>query len=89
MIHPILPFAGDSSGGNFASAIVQMAINNRLPAFKFQFLIFPVMDLSYLNTKSYQLFRQGYGLTKKDMKWYIKLYLNHSHEHIILMLHLY
>ncbi len=71
---------GDSSGGNLVSAISQIALNRQLPVFKFQFLIFPVMNLSYLNTKLYQLFGEGFGLTKKDMKWFIKMYLNNSQE---------
>ena len=75
-----IAICGDSSGGNLASAISQMSLSRQLPVFKFQFLIFPVMNLSYLNTKSYQLFGEGFGLTKKDMKWFIKLYLNNPKE---------
>jgi len=71
---------GDSSGGNLAAALSHMLIAEDLPIFKFQFLIFPVMNLSSLNTESYQLFGKDYGLTKEDMQWFINKYLNHSGE---------
>ncbi len=71
---------GDSSGGNLAAALSHMLIVEDLPIFKFQFLIFPVMNLSSLNTESYKLFGKDYGLTQEDMQWFINKYLNHSGE---------
>ena len=75
-----IALCGDSSGGNLAAALSHMLIVKELPIFKFQFLIFPVTNLSSLNTGSYQLFGKDYGLTKEDMQWFINKYLNHFGE---------
>jgi acetyl esterase/lipase len=75
-----IALCGDSSGGNLTAALSQMLTVKDLPIFKFHFLIYPVTNLSSLNTESYQLFKEGCGLTKEDMEWFIKLYLKDSKE---------
>jgi acetyl esterase len=46
--------AGDSAGGNLAAALVLKARDEGRPAVAKQALIYPVMDMSYMNTGSYR-----------------------------------
>lgn len=65
--------AGDSSGGNFAAVIAQMARDAGL-ALSHQLLLYPVLDHSFGN-RSYSSFAQGYFLTAEMMQWFWHQYL--------------
>lgn len=65
--------AGDSSGGNFAAVIAQMARNRGL-ALRHQLLLYPVLDCNF-GTSSYAEFARGYFLTSEMMQWFWRQYL--------------
>jgi acetyl esterase len=71
--------AGDSSGGNLAAVVAQIARDRGGPPLVFQLMICPVTDLR-LNTPSMEAYGQGYDLTKLDMIWFINHYLNSEDE---------
>jgi acetyl esterase len=60
---------GDSAGGNLAAAAARLLARGNGPAPAFQLLIYPVTDLSS-KRRSYQLFRDGFFLTERQMDWY-------------------
>ncbi|MCH7322039.1 alpha/beta hydrolase fold domain-containing protein [Solibacillus sp. MA9] len=66
--------AGDSAGGNLAVAVSQLAAQKQLPITS-QILLYPVTDLSY-NTKSYSLFKKGFGLDRDVMQWFGDSYIS-------------
>jgi acetyl esterase/lipase len=64
---------GDSAGGNLAAAAsLLLAADGPGPAF--QLLIYPVTDLSR-KRRSYELFRDGFFLTEREMDWFRDQYL--------------
>ena len=65
--------AGDSSGGNFAAVLAQMARGRGL-LLRHQLLLYPVMDHSF-ETRSYIECASGYFLTAEMMRWYWRQYL--------------
>jgi acetyl esterase len=65
--------AGDSSGGNFAAIIAQMAHDCGL-ALQHQLLLYPVLDHNF-ETPSYADFARGYFLTSEMMQWFWRQYL--------------
>lgn len=66
-----LAVGGDSSGGNLAAAVCLMAReNSRHPAIALQVLIYPVTDVSSLDTVSYHRHGDGYALTRSGMRYY-------------------
>ena len=66
--------AGDSAGGNLASAVAIKALNENLISLAFQLLIYPCNDLD-MAYPSATNFAQGYGLTTQAMKWFWEQYL--------------
>ncbi|GMG86129.1 alpha/beta hydrolase [Biformimicrobium ophioploci] len=70
--------AGDSAGGNLASACCLKARDERGPCISHQLLFYPVMDISTLDSQSYTEFSEGYYLRKSDMVWFAKQYLGGS-----------
>lgn len=67
--------AGDSVGGNMATAVAQMAKDRGGPHFMHQILLYPVTDANF-NTGSYKEFGGGdYWLSKKAMEWFWNAYL--------------
>jgi len=68
-----LAVGGDSSGGNFAAAIAQMAGRSG-PPLQHQLLLYPVLDHNF-ETGSYAEFAQGYFLTAEMMRWFWRQYL--------------
>ncbi|MCB9640127.1 MAG: alpha/beta hydrolase [Myxococcales bacterium] len=64
---------GDSAGGNLAAAVANQCKNQGLPAPKVQMLIYPATDLSQ-EAPSYELFGEGYFLSRKRMRWFIEHY---------------
>ncbi|SDI00741.1 acetyl esterase [Alteribacillus persepolensis] len=69
--------AGDSAGGNLATAVSMMSRDRQGPPIAAQVLIYPVTDLSY-NTGSYQEFGEGFGLDRDLMIWFGDYYINHE-----------
>jgi acetyl esterase len=65
---------GDSAGGNLAAIAARLAVDQGGPAPAFQLLIYPVTDLSH-KRHSYELFREGFFLTERQMDWYRNHYL--------------
>jgi acetyl esterase len=61
---------GDSSGGNIAAVVAILARDRNGPRLCHQLLIYPVTDVSCLDTDSYRQFAEGYMLTKADMAWF-------------------
>ena len=64
-----LVVAGDSAGGNMATATALLAKEYGSPAIAKQVLLYPVTDASF-NTPSYEQFARGYFLHKDGMKWF-------------------
>ena len=62
---------GDSAGGNLSAVVAQLASSD--PAPPPSGLLFPVTDLA-AKTRSYELFRDGFYLSEKQMDWYIAHY---------------
>ncbi|QOR68349.1 alpha/beta hydrolase [Cytobacillus suaedae] len=69
-----LAVGGDSAGGNLAAAVSNLAKKNRSPKLCFQALLYPATNFEV--TESYQLFSEGYFLTKSAMNWFRDCYLN-------------
>ena len=69
-----LAVGGASAGGNLAAALALMARDRGGPPLAHQILAYPVTDAD-MDTESYKLFANGYGLTRKAMEWYWSLYL--------------
>jgi acetyl esterase len=63
---------GDSAGGNIAASAALSSRRTSSPAC--QVLIYPVLDFSF-DTRSYEEFADGYGLTRRSMQWYWNQYL--------------
>jgi acetyl esterase len=67
---------GDSAGGNIAAVVSMMARDRGGPAIKFQLLLYPVTDCA-LDTPSQKEFAEdGYTLSRADMEWFWKNYLD-------------
>ena len=65
---------GDSAGGNMAAVVSHMARDGGGPGPAMQLLIYPVTD-SIEDTRSRQLFAEGFVLTKADMDAFEAAYL--------------
>jgi acetyl esterase len=65
--------AGDSAGGNLASAVALKARDNGVKL-AFQLLIYPCNDRDF-DTASYKEHATGYGLTTQAMEWFWDQYL--------------
>lgn len=64
-----LVLAGDSAGGNLALAVALMTRDAGQQPFSGQILIYPVLDAA-MDSESYRLFADGYGLTRDSMAWF-------------------
>lgn len=64
-----IAIAGDSAGGNLATAVAMVAKNQGGPELKFQLLFYPVTDANF-DTPSYLDFAEGYFLERKGMMWF-------------------
>src|SRR5229473_3934283 len=70
-----LAVGGDSAGGNLAAVVSMMARDRGGPAINFQLLMYPVTDCA-LDTPSQKEFAaDGYVLSRADMEWFWKNYL--------------
>lgn len=65
--------AGDSAGGNMATALALMAKQHGNIHLTTQALFYPVTDASF-DTPSYHQFAEGYGLRRDAMQWFWKQY---------------
>ncbi len=69
--------AGDSVGGNMATAVAILARDRKVPSIVFQLLFYPVTDANF-DTASYTLYQDGYFLTRDAMKWFWGNYLSND-----------
>jgi acetyl esterase/lipase len=65
---------GDSAGGNLGTAVAQAARGDGGPAPAFQWLIYPVVDLTS-RRPSFDLFGEGFLLTERQIDWFNGNYL--------------
>ncbi|MDP2307213.1 MAG: alpha/beta hydrolase [Pseudomonadota bacterium] len=68
-----LAVAGDSVGGNMATAVAWLAKERKGPPIAFQLLFYPVTD-AHFDTPSYRQFADGHWLTRAAMKWFWDAY---------------
>ncbi|MBN9286541.1 MAG: lipase [Gammaproteobacteria bacterium 39-13] len=68
-----LAVAGDSVGGNMATAVALLAKEHKGPKIDFQLLFYPVTDAA-MDTASYKEFAEGPWLTRKAMEWFWDAY---------------
>src|SRR5918996_4376958 len=74
-----LAVGGDSAGGNLAAVMALMAREAGGPAIALQVLLYPVTDVA-AEAESYQIFADGYMLTRDSMRWFIAHYLKASED---------
>jgi acetyl esterase len=74
-----LAVAGDSVGGNMATAVTLMAKQRGGPEIDGQALMYPVTDANF-NTDSYHTFAKGPWLTRKSMQWFWDNYAPNKEE---------
>ncbi|MGZ5470645.1 MAG: alpha/beta hydrolase, partial [Nitrososphaeraceae archaeon] len=72
-----LVVAGDSVGGNMATAVALLAKERGGPPIIFQLLFYPVTDANF-DTPSYLAYQEGYFLTREAMKWFWDNYLSND-----------
>ncbi|MFT4641176.1 MAG: acetyl esterase [Verrucomicrobiales bacterium] len=70
--------AGDSAGGNLATALAIKVRDGNGPAIRLQLLIYPVID-ARCDTESYEAFAEDHGLTKQVMLWFWQCYASDAH----------
>jgi len=66
---------GDSAGGNLSVVVCQQIAKLGETGPGFQLLLYPATD-SRRDSKSYQLFQDGFFLTRERIDWYLQLYLD-------------
>lgn len=71
--------AGDSVGGNLATAVTLLAKERGGPRFVEQVLFYPVTDATF-DTDSYRQFAEGYHLTRDAMMWFWDQYTTDPRE---------
>jgi acetyl esterase len=69
--------AGDSAGGNIATAVTLLAKERGGPKLRFQVLFYPVMAARF-DTISYDQFAHGHFLTREAMKWFWNHYAQNT-----------
>lgn len=69
-----IAIAGDSAGANMAAVTALKAKNENGPKILFECLFYPVTNAD-MDTKSYDLFKDGPWLTKKAMEWFWDAYV--------------
>jgi acetyl esterase len=65
---------GDSAGGNLAAGVGRMASTDGGPSPAFTLLFYPWLDLA-AERRSYDLFGEGFYLSRADLHWYRGHYL--------------
>lgn len=66
--------AGDSVGANMAIGVALKSKYDNGPKIIYQILLYPVTS-TQMDTKSYELFKDGPWLTKKAMEWFVNSYI--------------
>ncbi|MFJ2548765.1 alpha/beta hydrolase [Pseudomonas sp. NPDC087612] len=69
-----LAVAGDSAGANLAIAVSRLAAERQGPQIRYQCLFYPVTD-GRCDTPSYQVYGEGYLLSRAMMAWFWRSYL--------------
>lgn len=69
-----LAVGGNSAGGNLASVVSLIARDKGTPRVIFQLIMVPMTNYSF-DTKSYQEYANGYGMTFAALKWFWNHYL--------------
>lgn len=69
-----IAIAGDSAGANMAAVTALKSKNENGPKILFECLFYPVTNAD-MDTKSYDLFKDGPWLTKKTMEWFWDAYV--------------
>ncbi|MFF3000106.1 alpha/beta hydrolase [Streptomyces sp. NPDC057950] len=64
-----LAVAGDSAGGNLATAAALLAKHRGGPRLRQQVLFYPALDAGF-DTPSYEQFANGFFLTRAQMRWF-------------------
>ncbi|GAA3834415.1 alpha/beta hydrolase [Streptomyces chiangmaiensis] len=64
-----LAVAGDSAGGNLATAVALLAKRRGGPRLLQQVLFYPALDAGF-DTPSYERFADGFFLTRAQMRWF-------------------
>ena len=62
---------GDSSGGNLSAVLCQQTQQDSGPMF--QLLFYPALD-GRLSSRSHELFKKGFFLTREKINWFLKQY---------------
>lgn len=62
--------AGDSAGGNLAAVVAQLSRDREGPPIVCQLLVYPVIDGTNFDTRSYVENAIGFGLSRDDMMWF-------------------
>ena len=75
-----LSVGGDSAGGNLSACLCLLRKSESRSMPKSQLLIYPVTNLSSMETGSYQECEEGFYLSKKSMEWFREHYLNSTEE---------
>ncbi|MEZ4867278.1 MAG: alpha/beta hydrolase [Caldilineaceae bacterium] len=70
-----LAVGGESAGGNLSAVMALMARDRQGPKLRYQLLLYPVTDLTTLETQSYNDFATDHFLEKASMAWFINHYL--------------
>lgn len=69
-----LAVAGDSAGGNLATATALLARDRQGPALRYQALLYPALEPT-CSSVSQRAFAEGYLLSQAVMQWYWNCYL--------------
>ena len=75
-----LSVGGDSAGGNLSACLCLLRKSESRSMPKSQLLIYPVTNLSSMETDSYEECKEGFYLSKKSMEWFREHYLNSTEE---------
>ena len=74
--------AGDSVGGNMATALAMLAKERGGPHLLYQVLFYPATDARFTDA-SYQEFAKGPWLTKTNMEWYWRAYIPNPADRLV------
>ena len=75
-----LAVAGDSAGGTLATGVCLHLKYKRALQPRLQLLLYPISDITR-EAKSYELFANGFGLTRDTMRWFIEQYAPDASRH--------
>ena len=74
-----LAVAGSSAGGNLAAVAALLARDRGGPRLAYQLLLYPITNYDF-ETASYRAYAEGFGLTRAEMQWFWRHYLNDERE---------